>query len=247
MTIMYDGKGYSGFQVQPNGKTIQGEIERALTLLFKKDIKIYASGRTDAGVSALAQVAHFDLEEKIDEKKLKSSLNAKLDGIAITKIVQADGSFDARFNVKRKTYQYLFYVSRDELPLYSGRAVRINDYADIKLMNEACKFLIGKHDFKSFVARKSGKTDFVRTIFDAKIVSLIGDIYALEITGDGFLYNMVRIIFGTLVNIGYGKLPPEKMADIIRAEDRKFAGKTYPAEALYLKNVAYSDENKKKL
>lgn len=240
LVIQYDGKNFCGFQVQPEKRTIQGEIEKALEFLLKENVKIYASGRTDAEVSALAQVAHFDTEKSVDEKKLEASLNAILpDDIAITKVEKVDESFDARFSVKRKTYQYRFYVSRYELPLLRGRALRINDYADISLMQEACEFLLGEHDFKSFVARKSGKTDFVRTIYDAKIAKLDDGMFAFEITGNGFLYNMVRIIFGTLLQVGYKKLAPSKVKDIIDAKDRTKAGRTVPAFALVLKNVEY--------
>ena len=120
------------------------------------------------------------------------------------------------------------------------RALRINDYADLNLMNEACKRFVGCHDFTSFVARKSGKTDFVRTIYDCKIVDIGDGLHALEITGNGFLYNMVRIIFGTVLQVGYKKMSPNQIRDIIDAKSRSAAGKTMPAYALLLKNVEYN-------
>ena len=237
---MYDGKDFCGFQVQPEKRTVQGEVEKALSFLLKENVKIYASGRTDAAVSALCQVAHFDTEKTIDERKVLAGANALLPkDVALTSLKLANEGFDARFSVKKKTYQYLFYVSHFELPLFSDRAVRINEFADTSKMNEACRFLIGKHDFSSFVARKSGKTDFVRTVFDAKIVNIHDNLFAFEITGDGFLYNMVRIVFGTLVNVGYGKLKPSEMANIIDAKSRSKAGKTMPAHALMLRKVEY--------
>ena len=237
--MQYDGALFCGFQVQPNKRTVQGEIEKVLTFLLKEKVKIYASGRTDAGVSAFAQVAHFDTEKQVNEKSLLSSMNALLpNDIAITSVEKVDENFDARFSVKTKTYQYKFYVSKFDLPLYKD-ALRINDYADIELMNKACKFLIGTHDFESFVARKSGKTDFVRTIYDAKIISLEDGLYALEISGNGFLYNMVRIVFGTLLNVAYKKIKPEDIKSIIDAKDRARAGKTMPAHALFMKKVEY--------
>ena len=125
-----------------------------------------------------------------------------------------------------------------DLPLFKD-SLRINDYADIDLMNKACKFLIGTFDFESFVARKSGKTDFVRTIYDAKIISIGDGLYAFEITGNGFLYNMVRIIFGTLLNVAYKKIKPEDIKVIIEAKNRSKAGKTMPANALLMKKVVY--------
>lgn len=240
IVIQYDGKKFSGFQVQPEKRTIQGEIEKVLNFLFKMPIKIYAAGRTDAKVSAEAQVAHFDIDKDINEKSLLSSMNALLpDDIAILEVEKVTDSFDARFSVKKKTYWYKFYVSKFELPLFKDTALRINDYADVKLMNDACKYLVGEHDFESFVARKSGKTDFVRTIYDAKIISIGDGLYALEICGNGFLYNMVRIIFGTLLMVGYKKIKPEEIKNIIESKSRSKAGKTMPAEALLMKKVEY--------
>ncbi len=237
----YNGKNFSGFQVQPEKRTVQGEIEAALFVLLKKKTKIYASGRTDAGVSALHQVAHFEAEEGIiAPKRLLDGLNALLpQDISVIKIEYADKDFDARFSAKRKTYSYYFYISKYTHALFDEFAVRLNDYADVNKMNEACKRFIGTHDFASFVSRKSGKTDFIRTIFDAKIVALGEGLYAFKITGDGFLYNMVRIIFGTLVQVGYNKILSEDVTKIIEQRLRASAGKTMPAKALCLERVEY--------
>lgn len=243
LTIQYNGKNFSGFQVQPEKRTIQGELEKVLEFLLKEKVRIYASGRTDAGVSALGQVAHFDTEKNINEKAFEGSLNALLPSdIAVTEVKIVPETFDSRFSVKKKTYQYLFYVSKYELPLFCDRALRINDYADVKKMDEASKYFIGTHDFSSFVARKSGKTDFVRTIYDAKIVELGAGLFAFEITGNGFLYNMVRIAFGTILMAGYGKIEPKEIKNIIEAKNRSLAGKTMSAHALLMKNVDYDDK-----
>ncbi len=240
LVVQYNGKDFSGWQLQPEKRTVQGVLEEKLKFLVGEEIRLYASGRTDAGVSAMAQVAHFDTEKKVNPNSLKNSLNGLLPSdVAVLLAEKVDESFDARFSVKKKTYQYRFYVSRHTLPLFVENATRINDYADVSLMNDACKYFIGKHDFSSFVASKSGKTDFVRTIFDAKIITLENGLYAFEITGDGFLYNMVRIIFGTLVQVGYKKIKPEQVKDIIEAKCRQKAGKTMPANALILKCVEY--------
>jgi tRNA pseudouridine38-40 synthase len=244
LTIEYDGKNFSGYQIQPEKRTIQGEIQKVLEFLLNEKVTIYASGRTDAGVSALGQVAHFDTEQEINTGKLEASLNALLPkDIAVKKVEKVSETFDARFSVKKKTYDYLFYVSRYELPLFEGRALRINDYADIVKMNEAAKYFVGTHDFSSFVARKSGKTDFVRTIYDAKIVEISNGLYAFEITGNGFLYNMVRIAFGTILLAGYNKIEPSELKNIIDAKSRSRAGKTMPAYALVMKSVEYEGEN----
>ena len=162
LVVQYDGTEFSGFQVQPEKRTVQGELEKVLEFLVGEKVRIYASGRTDTGVSAFAQVCHFDTEKKIDAKKLEVSLNGLLPAdVAALKVEKVGLEFDSRFSAKKKTYQFRFYVSRYELPLLERQAVRINDYADVSKMNEACKFLIGTHDFSSFVAAKSGKTDSV--------------------------------------------------------------------------------------
>ncbi len=242
LIIQYDGALFSGFQIQPGKRTIQGELEKILSFLVGEETRIYASGRTDTGVSAFSQVCHFDTEKNLDAKKLEVSLNGLLpDDIAVIEVKQVGMDFDSRFTAKKKTYQFRFYVSRYELPLLEKQAHRINHYADLKKMNEACKFLIGTHDFSSFVAAKSGKTDFVRTIYDAKIIEIGDGVFAFEITGNGFLYNMVRIIFGTLLKVAYSKMKPEDMKAVIETKDRKVAGKTMPAKGLVLKNVVYDD------
>ena len=242
LIVQYDGTDFSGFQIQPEKRTVQGELEKVLEFLVGEKVRIYASGRTDTGVSAFAQVCHFDTEKQIDAKKLEVSLNGLLPvDVAVPSVEKVGMDFDSRFTAKKKTYQFRFYISRYELPLLERQAVRINDYADVSKMNEACKFLIGTFDFSSFVAAKSGKTDFVRTIYDTKIVEIGDGIFAFEVTGNGFLYNMVRIIFGTLLKVAYGKMKPEEMKDVIDAKDRKKAGKTMSAKGLVMKSVVYDD------
>lgn len=240
LVVQYDGTDFCGWQVQPEKRTVQGELEKVLSFLIKEDVKTYASGRTDSGVSAMGQVCHFDTEVSVDEQKLCSSLNALLPkDVAVLNAQKVGMDFDARFSVKRKTYWYKFYVSKFTLPLFEKTALRINHFADVELMNEACKCFVGTHDFSSFVARKSGKTDFVRTIYDCKIVNLGDGLYALEITGNGFLYNMVRIVMGTLIQVAYKKIKPEDVLKIIEAKDRSKAGKTMSAHALLMKKVDY--------
>lgn len=240
LVVQYDGTLFCGWQLQPEKRTVQGEIEKVLEFLLKEKVRLYASGRTDSGVSAYAQVCHFDTEVTINEKKLCDSLNALLpDDVAVLSCEKVSDEFDSRFSVKKKTYQYRFYVSKYTLPLLDKTALRINDYADISLISEACKKFIGTHDFASFVAAKSGKTDFVRTIYDAKIIEIGDGVFAFEVTGNGFLYNMVRIMFGTLLKVAYKKIKPEEITKIIEAKDRSKAGKTMPAHALFMKKVDY--------
>lgn len=240
IVMEYIGTNFSGFQTQPNKRTVQGEVERVLSAGVGEIVKIYASGRTDAGVHSLGQVAHFDTEKEVDEKFLHHYLNNNLPSdITVSSVQKVGMDFDSRFSVKKKTYVYKFYLSRYERAIYAGRALRVNDNVKIERMQAACEYLLGTHDFTSFVARKSGKTDFVRTIFDAKITEQESGLYEFEITGNGFLYNMVRIIMGTLIEVGSGRREPEDMKKIIEGRERSLAGKTVVAHGLYMKAVEY--------
>lgn len=240
LTIEYDGTNFAGYQVQPEKRTIQGELEKALFCVFNEHILTYASGRTDAGVHALGAVVHFDMPKKIKNPHLEDSLNAFLpDDVRVLRAERVDESFDARFSPKKKTYGYRFYKSRCERPLMKNRALRVNEQIDVEKMRQALKYLVGEHDFTSFVARKSGKTNFVRTIFSAEIEQTKEDEFMFKISGNGFLYNMVRIIMGTLISIGSGKLEPCDMKKIIDLKDRKRAGKTVSPCGLYLLSVDY--------
>ena len=240
LVVQYNGKEFCGWQVQPNKRTVEGELEKVLEFLMKEKVKTFASGRTDAGVSSYGQVVHFDTEQDVDTNKLHTSLNGLLPAdIAIVSCEKVDSSFDARFSVKRKTYWYRFYVSRFELPLFEDVAFRVNDYVSVERMKEACKYFVGTHDFGSFVSKKSGKTDFVRIIYESKIIELGDGMMAFEVTGNGFLYNMVRIMFGTILKAGYGKIEPKEIENILNGKNRALAGKTMPPKALVMKKVEY--------
>lgn len=242
LVFEYVGTNFAGFQIQPNKRTVQGEVERVLTELMGEPVKIYASGRTDAGVHSLGQVAHFDTEKQVDCNRLLFELNNKgIEDVGFLKVFRVSQTFDSRFSVKVKTYSYRFYLSRFERVMYKNRALRVNDNVDIMKMKEGLPYLIGTHDFTSFVARKSGKTDFVRTIFSAEINTLGDGLYELEISGNGFLYNQVRIIMGTLIDIGAGRKKSSAMQDIILGKNRSLAGKTVPPYGLYMKSVKYED------
>ena len=243
LVVQYDGKDFKGWQVQPNKRTVQGELEKVLEFLMKEKVHTFASGRTDSGVSAFGQVVHFDTEQNVNTKKLLVSLNGLLpEDVAVTSCETVPETFDARFSVKRKTYQYRFYISRFTLPLLDVKALRVNDNASIEKMSEACKFFIGTHDFGSFVSKKSGKTDFVRTIYDAKIVDVGDGVFAFEVTGNGFLYNMVRIMFGTILKAGYSQIQPKDISDILSGKNRALAGKTMSPKGLVMKNVDYLED-----
>lgn len=240
LVMEYVGTDFSGFQIQPQKRTVQGVVEENISIILGQKVKIYASGRTDAGVHSLGQVAHFDIEKDVDAKFLQHELNKILpNDITISEVKQVDDNFDSRFSVKKKTYVYKFYLSRFERAVYVNRALRVNDNVKIEPMKEALKYLLGTHDFSSFVARKSGKTDFVRTIYDAKITETENGLYEFEISGNGFLYNMVRIIMGTLIDIGSGRKIPQDMKSIIEGKSRSLAGKTVLPHGLYMKRVEY--------
>ena len=240
LVVQYKGKDFCGWQVQPNKRTVEGELEKVLEFLLKEKIKTFASGRTDAGVSSYGQVVHFDTEQVVDVKKLHTSLNGLLPSdVAIVSCEKVDMLFDSRFSVKKKTYWYRFYISRFELPLFEDIAFRVNDYVDIQKMKEACSFFLGTHDFGSFVSKKSGKTDFVRTIYESRIIELDEGLFAFEVSGSGFLYNMVRIMFGTILSAGYGKIKPSEIESILNGKNRALAGKTMPAKALVMRKVEY--------
>lgn len=239
LTLEYDGTNFAGYQVQPAKRTVESELETALEKIYGEKVPTFSSGRTDAGVHALGAVVHFDAPKQI-KNNIQDALNSFLPSdLKVVKVENVSDDFDARFSTKKKTYGYKFYLSRYERPLFENKALRVNDNINIEKMQEACKFLIGKHDFTSFVARKSGKTDFVREIYSAEIVDTKDGCFMFKISGNGFLYNMVRIIMGTLLFVGSGKFKPEDVKHIIDAKDRRQAGKTVLPYGLYLLSVEY--------
>ena len=239
LKVSYLGNNYSGFQIQQNKDTIQQRLETALSEVCKQNIKIVSSGRTDAGVSALCQVCHFDTSEPIVCHKVLSYANALLpQDIRVLEIESANADFHARYSSKKKTYQYYSYVGMNNA-VYDHIATHIGLNVSIDDMKNACKLFEGEHDFESFCASNTDVKDKVRVVYKCDIESVNDNLYRLEITGNGFLYNMVRIIMGTLVEIGKGKKQAEDVTSIINAKDRSLAGKTMPSKGLVLKNVVY--------
>lgn len=234
ITISYDGRNYNGWQKQASGVTVQGELEKALKTVLRADISTTASGRTDAKVSAYAQVVHFDYDGEIDTRKFIHSMNGVLPrDIKLMGILKTD--IHARFSAKRKTYMYRMYVSQVELPLYND-ALQISPNLDFKAMKKFAKLLKGVHDFEGFKASGSEVVDNVRTIYDAKFVrnGMYLDFY---ITGNGFLYKMVRNIVGTMLKIGEGKLNLKELKhELFTTYKSKFTAKP---DYLYLVNVEY--------
>lgn len=237
--VAYDGTDYSGFQAQPEVPTIQGELEAALQRVTGESITIFGSGRTDAGVHAKGQVIHFDTNCAIPLDKWAYVLNNQLpDAIIIQAVEEVDPSFHARFDVKVKEYRYCIDNGKTA-DLYRHRyALHIRHPLDELRMNQAASLLIGTHDFTSFCSAKTVVENKVRTIYDCR-VEREGELVWVICRGNGFLYNMVRIIAGTLIEIGSGKRPVEEITRILSAADREQAGKTAEAKGLTMWAVTY--------
>ncbi len=239
ITVSYLGTSYCGWQNQKNGESVQEILEKAFFKLFQNKVSIYASGRTDAGVHAEGQVAHFDAETSIPAEKIPFAVNTLLpEDVRVLACEAVDENFHARFCAKRKTYEYRLYQSPHISPLENITAEQVCGSLDIEAMKKAAKYIEGKHDFKCFEATGSKIIDTVRTIYGVEILTDNNKI-TISVTGNGFLYNMVRIIAGTLVDVGKGKLSAEAIPEIILKKDRTLAGKTLPAKGLCLKSVKY--------
>ena len=239
LTIEYDGKDFNGWQKQPNKLNIQGEIERAIKDITGEDVDLIASGRTDAGVHALGQVANFKTNSNIPVEKIPIALNTKLKrSIRILSAEEVEERFHSRYNCKKKTYRYVINNSANGTAIYRNLEYNFSQKLNVDKMNEAVKYFIGEHDFKGFKASGTSSKSSVRTIYDANVYKN-GDRVNIELTGNGFLYNMVRIIAGTLIDVGIGKILPEQITDIINSKERTKAGKTLPPNGLYLVKVEY--------
>lgn len=235
ITLSYDGAGFCGWQSQPSGDSIQDAVEAAVKKLFGERTAVVGSGRTDAGVHALGQVAHFDCEKVLPLKNVVGGLNAYLpSGVRVTSAEYAADGFDARKSVKKKTYMYIMYKG-EVTPLLETRALAVGEL-DIEKMNEQAKELVGRHDFATFKAANSGAKTSTRTVFDAHFEEH-GRLILFFITADGFLYNMVRIITAQLLKAGRGESVSIK--ELIEKRDRTAAKETAPAKGLYLYKVEY--------
>lgn len=239
LIIEYDGKGFNGWQKQPDKLNIQGEIEKAIEEITGEKVDLTASGRTDAGVHSLGQTANFKTNSNISIEKFAKAINSKLKkSIVIKSAEEVDERFHSRYSVKSKTYRYIINNSENGTAIYRGLEYHISNPLDYKKMNEAIKYFIGEHDFKAFKASGTSSKSSVRKILDGE-VRKEGERVIIEITGTGFLYNMVRIISGTLLEVGLGKLEPSDITKIIESKERQNAGKTLPAHGLYLLKVEY--------
>ena len=240
LTIEYDGSRYKGFQrLQDNDMTIQSKIEAVVSKMVDEEIEITASGRTDMGVHAYGQVANFKTNSTISIGKIKTYLYEYLpEDIVVKKVEEVDERFHSRYNAKSKTYLYKIDNNEVHSPFTRKYMTHIPKKLDVSLMIEASKHLIGENDFTSFVSSKSKKKSNVRTISAITINENKNNI-EIYIDGDGFLYNMVRIIVGTLIDVGHKKITPEEVQTILEAKQRTSASDTAPAKGLYLYKVEY--------
>lgn len=256
--ISYFGARYVGWQRQLNGLSVQEVFEKALEKTFGTKTAATASGRTDAGVHAEGQVVHFDADTSIPVDKIPFAVNTHLpDDVSMLSCEVVSDDFNARFNAKRKTYCYKMYVSKHRRPMLEPTHEHVIVPVDIDKIKEACKIIEGTHDFKCFEASGSIIKNTVRTIYSIEVETaplqtysgedsatekdglLTNSVMNVYVTGNGFLYNMVRIIAGTLLYVGIGKLTPDDVRTILESGDRKLAGKTLSAKGLHLIQVIY--------
>lgn len=234
LVVAYDGTAYHGWQIQPGARTIEGELNRTLSELLQEEIQVIGASRTDSGVHALCNMAVFDTDTRIPAEKLSYALNQRLpEDIRIQSSCEVGTDFHPRHCDSRKTYEYR--ILNREFPLPTKRLYAHFTYVplDVSKMEKAASYLIGEHDFKSFCATAAVVETTVRTLYEAT-VGRENDEIVIRVCGNGFLYNMVRIIAGTLMEVGRGNLEPEGMKEILEAKDRTVAGPTAPACGLTL-------------
>ena len=240
LTISYDGTRYNGWQRQGNTKnTIQEKIESVLSVLFQKKIEIQGSGRTDAGTHAIAQIANFKIETELDKIEIRQYLNHYLpEDIVVTNIEEVDLRFHSRLSAKEKCYLYRLHIGEIP-PVFTRRYVYTFPCSlDMDKMQQAAEVLLGKHDFRGFSSEKRKKKSTTREIYSVHI-NAIGDEIQFIFRGNGFLFHMVRILTGTLIEIGAKEMGTEQILKILDTKNRTFAGRTLPARGLTLVSVKY--------
>ena len=242
LVVAYDGTAYCGFQVQNNGPTIEGELNKVLSELFDEDIRVIGASRTDSGVHAYCNVAVFDTEARMPAEKMIYAINQRLpEDIRVQSSCEVAATFHPRHTDSRKIYEYRIYNSGVQNPMKRHYALWDYHTLDINKMKEAAAYLIGEHDFKSFCSADTQVESTVRTIYRLT-VEKNGEDIVISVCGNGFLYNMVRIIAGTLLEVGKGKIEPNEMVGILDAKDRQAAGPTAPAHGLTLVKYEFFKE-----
>ena len=238
MIVEYNGANFYGWQKQKGKRTVQGELEEKISFLTKEDVTVEGSGRTDKGVHALNQVATAEIENKIPLKNFKTALNKLLsDDVVVKKVSLAKLDFHPRFSAKKKTYEYRLDISKTKNAIDYQLITHYPYKINLERMKKASKLLIGKHNFKAFCSADTNVTNFEREIYDISIKK-VGNILTFIVTGNGFLYNMVRIIVGTLLEID--KVGEENILKAFESGNRNLLGKTMPPNGLYLKKVDYN-------
>lgn len=239
MIVAYDGTNYHGFARQNEAVTIQSTLEKAIKRITQEDVLTLGAGRTDAGVHARGQCVVFDSETKIPPERLLKAINSQLPpDIVVQSVEEVDPSFHPRFGAKRKTYRYEIWCGKLPDPFTYRYALHYPYKVNVEKMQEAANHMIGEHDFACFCAVGSQVKDTVRKIYSIDI-KREGDRVFVDVCGNGFLYNMVRIIIGTLLYVNEGKISPDKISDIIRGKDRKSAGPTVPPQGLTMLSIIY--------
>lgn len=234
LVVAYDGTRYHGWQIQPNGITIESELNRCLTELLQEEIQVSGASRTDSGVHALGNLAVFDTESRIPGEKFSYALNQRLpEDIRIQKSMEVAADFHPRRMATRKTYEYRITCAPFPIPTKRLYAHYIYHQPDVEVMRKAAGYLVGEHDFKSFCSVGNQTETTVRTIFSMAVTKEDTDV-VIRVQGSGFLYNMVRIIAGTLLDVGLGRRQPEEIPEILKAGKREAAGPTAPAKGLTL-------------
>jgi pseudouridylate synthase I len=239
LIVAYDGTAYNGWQLQPGKPTIEAKLNKALSDLLGEEITVIGASRTDSGVHALGNVAVFDTDTSIPAEKICPAVNSRLpEDIRVQSSLEVPYDFHPRRVISRKTYEYHILNCKTAIPTERLYSSHIYYTLDTARMQEAADYLVGEHDFKSFCSVRTQVTDTVRTIYNLS-VKKIDDHIVISITGSGFLYNMVRIITGMLLEVGRGMYPPEKAEEILKGCDRSIAGPTAPAKGLTLINIEY--------
>lgn len=244
LIIAYDGTRYSGWEHQPNRDTIQGRLENVIYKMCKESIplsglKINGAGRTDAGVHARGMIANVFLDVAMEPEEIRDYLNRYLpDDIAVKEVREASPRFHARYNAIGKTYRYTCYAGKVKTIFDRRYVTRLEEMPDIEKMRQAAAHLTGKHDFASFCTNPKMKKSTVRLVDQLEITQKKSYIY-FTVHGTGFLQNMVRVLVGTLLEVGYGRMTPEQIPVILEAKDRRLAGPTAPPQGLCLMHVDY--------
>lgn len=242
LIVAYDGTGYCGWQIQPNGITIEEILNDRISRITGEDIRIIGASRTDAGVHALGNVAVFDTESSIPPERFSYALNRKLPrDIVIVRSEEVASDWHPRHQDHiTKTYEYHIYNAKSPNPLKRRYSTFVSFPLDIERMREGAEYLKGEHDFASFCNVRTNTTDTVRMIYDIGI-EVQGEEITIRVVGNGFLYNMVRIIAGVLIRVGRGFYTPKKVRDILEASERTAEGVTAPPEGLVLREVHYGE------